>query len=49
MLSSARLGAPKFAWQAQHFGDAGAEVMAGAVLRALGRVFVWQGQHLGAV
>ena len=43
------VGDPQFAWQAQHFGDAGAEVVAGAVLRALGRVFVWQGQHLAAV
>ena len=43
------VGDPQFAWQAQHFGDAGVEIVAGAVLRALGRVFVWQGQHLAAV
>ena len=43
------VGDPQFAWQAQHFGDAGVEIVAGAVLRALGHVFVWQGQHLAAV
>ena len=43
------VGDPQFAWQAQHFGDAGVEIVAGAVLRALGRMFVWQGQHLAAV
>ena len=43
------VGGPQFAWQAQHFGDAGVEIVAGAVLRALGHVFAWQGQHLAAV
>ena len=37
------------AWQAQHFGQASAEIVAGAVLRAPGLAFVCQGQHLGAV
>ena len=36
-------------WQAQHFGDAVAEVVAGAAFCASGCVFVWQGQHLAAV
>ena len=40
---------PHLAWQAQHFGDASAEVVAGAVLRVPGLAFAWQGQHLGAV
>ena len=40
---------PHLAWQAQHFGDASAEVVAGAILRAPGLAFAWQGQHLGAV
>ena len=40
---------PDLAWQAQDFGDASAEIVAGAVLRAPGFVFVCQGQHLGAV
>ena len=30
------------AWQAQHFGQASAEIVAGAVLRALGLAFVCQ-------
>ena len=30
---------PHLAWQAQHFGDASAEVVAGAVLRAPGLAF----------
>ena len=30
-------------WQAQHFGDAVAEVVAGAAFCASGCVFVWQG------
>ena len=37
------------AWHAQHFGQASAEVVAGAVLRAPGLAFVCQGQRLGAV
>ena len=36
-------------WQAQHFGDAIAEVVAGAAFCASERVFAWQGQHLAAV
>ena len=32
-------------WQARHFGDAIAEVVAGAAFCASGCVFVWQGQH----
>ena len=36
-------------WQAQHFGDAVAEVVAGAAFCASGCVFVWQGSHLAAV
>ena len=40
---------PHLAWHSQHFGDASAEIVAGAVLRAPGLAFVWQGQHLGAV
>ena len=40
---------PNLAWQAQDFGDASAEIVAGAVLRAPGLAFAWQGQHLGAV
>ena len=36
-------------WQAQHFGDAVAEVVAGAAFCASERVFAWQGQHLAAV
>ena len=36
-------------WQAQHFGDAIAEVVAGAVFCASECVFGWQGQHLAAV
>ena len=35
--------------QAQHFGDAVAEVVAGAAFCASERVFAWQGQHLAAV
>ena len=37
------------AWQAQHFGDAIAEVVAGAAFCASECVFAWQGQHLAAV
>ena len=40
---------PYLAWQAQHFGYASAEAVAGAVLRAPGLAFAWQGQRLGAV
>ena len=40
---------PHLAWHSQHFGEASAEVLAGAVLRAPGLAFAWQGQHLGAV
>ena len=40
---------PHRAWQAQCFGQASAEIVAGAVLRAHGLAFVCQGQHLGAV
>ena len=36
-------------WQAQHFGDAVAEVVAGAAFCASERVFAWQGQRLAAV
>ena len=36
-------------WQAQHFGDAVAEVVAGAAFCASGCVFVWQGSHSAAV
>ena len=36
-------------WQPQHFGDAIAEVVAGAAFCASERVFAWQGQHLAAV
>ena len=32
-------------WQAQHFGDGGADCVAGAAFCALGHVFSWQGQH----
>ena len=35
--------------QAQHFGDAVAEVVAGAAFCASERVFGWQGQRLAAV
>ena len=37
------------AWQAQEIGQASAEIVAGAVLRAPGLAFVCQGQRLGAV
>ena len=40
---------PHLAWQAQDFGDASAEIVAGAILCAPGLAFAWQGQHLGAV
>ena len=40
---------PHVAWHSQHFGQASAEIVAGAVLRAPGLAFAWQGQHLGAV
>ena len=40
---------PHLAWQAQDFGDASAEIVAGAVLRAPGLAFAWQEQRLGAV
>ena len=36
-------------WQAQHFADAVAEVVAGAAFCASGCVFVWQGSHSAAV
>ena len=36
-------------WQAQHFEDAIAEVVAGAAFCASECVFAWQGQHLAAV
>ena len=45
----ARGGGRAKPWQAQHFGDAIAEVVAGAAFCASGCVFVWQGQHLAAV
>ena len=45
----ARGGGRAKSWQAQHFGDAVAEVVAGAAFCASGCVFVWQGQHLAAV
>ena len=35
-------------WQAQHFEDVVAEVVAGAAFCASERVFAWQGQHLAA-
>ena len=40
---------PHLAWHSQHFGDASAEVVSGAVLRVPGLSLAWQGQHLGAV
>ena len=40
---------PHLAWQAQDFGDASAEIVAGAVLRAPGLALAWQGQRLEAV
>ena len=61
MLSRARRGACEIvagadfgdavakSWQAQHFGDAVAEVVAGAAFCASGCVFVWQGSHSAAV
>ena len=49
MLSRARGGGRAKTWQAQHFGDAIAEVVAGAAFCASGCVFVWQGQRLAAV
>ena len=36
-------------WQAQHFGDAIAAVVAGAAFCASECVFAWQGQRLAAV
>ena len=39
----ARGGGCAKSWQAQHFGDAVAEVVAGAAFCAFGCVFVWQG------
>ena len=36
-------------WQAQHFGDAVAEVVPAAAFCASGCVFVWQGSHSAAV
>ena len=39
----ARGGGRAKSWQAQHFGDAVAEVVAGAAFCASGCVFVWQG------
>ena len=48
VLSRAAVGS-NLAWQAQHFGQASAEIVAGAVLRAPGLAFVCQGQRLGAV
>ena len=36
-------------WQAQHFEDAFAEVVAGAAFCASERLFAWQGQHFTAV
>ena len=36
-------------WQAQHFEDAVAEVVAGAAFCASECVFAWQGPHLAAV
>ena len=40
---------PHLPWQAQRFGGASAEIVAGAVLRGPGLALAWQGQHLGAV
>ena len=40
---------PHLPWQAQRFGGALAEIVAGAVLRVPGLAFAWQGQLLGAV
>ena len=40
---------PHLAWQAQDFGDASAEIVAGAVLRGPGLALARQGQRLGAV
>ena len=45
----ARGGGRAKSWQAQHFGDAVAEVVAGAAFCASGCVFVWQGSHSAAV
>ena len=45
----ARGGGCSKSWQAQHFGDAVAEVVAGAAFCASGCVFVWQGSHSAAV
>ena len=56
MLSRARRGACEIVagavaklWQAQHFGNAVAEVVTGAAFCASGCVFVWQGSHSAAV
>ena len=40
---------PHLVWQAQRFGFASAEIVAGAILRVPGLAFASQGQHLGAV
>ena len=48
MLSSARLGTPNSRGRRSSL-EMQVEIVAGAVLRALGRVFMWQGQLLGAV
>ena len=48
VVTRAAVGA-HLAWQAQHFGDASAGIMAGAVLRAPGLALAWQGQRLRAV
>ena len=45
----ARGGGCAKSWQAQHFSDAVAEVVAGAAFCASGCVFVWQGQKFAAV
>ena len=45
----ARGGGRAKSWQAQHFSDAVAEVVAGAAFCASGCVFVWQGSHSAAV
>ena len=45
----ARGGGRAKSWQAQHFGDAIAEVVAAAAFCASGCVFVWQGQKFAAV
>ena len=49
MLSRACGSGLAKSWQAQHFGDAIAEVVAGAAFCASECVVAWQGQHLAAV